>query len=277
MADDVEKTIQAGYTVNEDGICQPRFYLAPYRHPHYFEPDKETFKIVIPDLARRATPSKKVELVRDNGNSGKTDVLLGFDFGTSMSSIVGLELERGLCTVAEELPFFTPDYIQQIASSEITVEASEMRRDDRDILRLLEDVDSNLARAYRQVLADLQTPRYSFKGTAAELRVTIELLLEKLAPDEEAQKFGIKPDPVLKKVGYAARATYVLKKKRAADEEGAKKCTDSVRIIEEGVGNVLRGMHKRASTMVHMGAEDERNEVVRLQNYFRALVVDLLE
>jgi hypothetical protein len=182
-----------------------------------------------------------------------------------------------LITVDRELPFFTSDYIQQIAFSEITVEASELRRDDRDVLRLLEDIDSDLARAYRQVLADLQTPRYSFKGTAAELRATIELLLEKLAPDEDVQKFGIKPDPVSKKVGYAARPTYVLKKKRAADEETARKCTDSVRIIEEGVGNVLRGMHKRASTMVHMGSENERNEVMRLQNYFRALVTDLLE
>jgi hypothetical protein len=94
MADNVEKTIQAGYTVNEDGICQLRFYLAPYRFPHYFEPDKETFKIMIPDLARRVE-SRKIELVRSNGNNFANDMLLGFDFGTSMSSVVGLELESG--------------------------------------------------------------------------------------------------------------------------------------------------------------------------------------
>lgn len=138
-------------------------------------------------------------------------------------------------------------------------------------------MDEELASCYKQFLQDLGQDRLSYRGPAGELRSVVELLLDRLAPDEEARKAGFKPDRNTKRVTYADRARCVLRQHRAEGPDALQatnKCAESISRIEEGVGNILRGLHKRSSIAVHEG--EEREELVRIHGYFKAVIRDLL-
>jgi Hsp70 protein len=270
MLDALEKHIKVRTQVNDDGQCRPRLYLAPRKHPEYYEPDKEQFHLLIPDLAKGKPYRKETPIAFG-------EVVLGFDFGTSVSAISSLNVSVAREILEAGKPFVTGIGTVEHAREEIAQRTDEisLNPDDRRILREVERLDPVIALSFQQFLADINASRLSYKGTACELRAVIELTLDKLAPEEEVKK-KYKPDPQSGRVSYSNRARYILEERRTRDVQEVKKCAEAVSVIDENVGNILRGVHKRASTVVHTGAADEVQELQRLHRYFRAIMTDLL-
>jgi len=270
MADELEKYIKVRTTVNDEGQCRPRLYLAPRKHPEYCEPDKQHFHLQIPDLAKEKPYRKEAPIVFG-------EVMLAFDFGTSICAISSLNVSAATEIVDSGKPFITGIGRVEYAKEEIAQHAEEvtLNADDRKILRELDKLDPLIASSFRQFLDDIRASRLSYKGTSCELRAVIELVLDKLAPDEEVRK-RYKPEPQTGRVSYSNRARFILQERRSRDVQEVKKCAETIDLIDETVGNILRGVHKRASTVVHTGAADELQELQRLHRYFRAIMSDLL-
>lgn len=103
---DVQRRIRLEISVNDEGRARPRFFLAPKKAPEYFEPDRATYNVYIPDLECRptftphaaATPKHVADAPTRLGLSGlrppmvTTGECFALDFGTSMTCIRGVDL-----------------------------------------------------------------------------------------------------------------------------------------------------------------------------------------
>ncbi len=272
MLDKLERHIKVELEVNDEGVCHPRFRLAPHKHPSYFEPDKQSFHIVVPDLARGRRECIPLTTTHDRS-------VFAFDFGTCVSRVSSLSSAAMKRALDRGVPIITGVGKVEYAREYLEVRAPVIdfpSSEDAKILGRLDQIDPSIAASFRQFLADIRTgSRLSYKGTACELRAVIELLLDNLAPEEEVGA-RYKTDPQTGRVPYANRARYILEQKRGKEIQDVKKRADAVLRIDESVGSILRGVHRSTSAVVHVGAADELQELHRLHSYFRALANDLL-
>ncbi len=143
-----------------------------------------------------------------------------------------------------------------------------------DIYTALAKVSINLANSYHQIKKDIDSPdRISWSGTAHEIRETIRILLELLAPDKEISLeswYHIEKNcsgPTQKQ-----RVKYILQKQSASSRQ-----EDVVKLIsnvDDLVGNMVRATYSRGSDAAHRGKD--RKECKRLLKYFEAFTHDLL-
>ncbi len=142
------------------------------------------------------------------------------------------------------------------------------------ILKTLDQIVPSTALSYRQVLQDLAEPqRFSYRGTAAELREVLRELLDHLAPDEEVLKtVTLEKDqrgPTMKQ-----KAIFILKA-RGVGETARKTPVDAVATVEDSVSSLARSVYTRGSVSTHVVTT--RTEVLTIKGYADAVLADLLQ
>jgi hypothetical protein len=159
-----------------------------------------------------------------------------------------------------------------IKSSKITYSDAE-----KLLIRTLEFLVPSAAASYKQGITDLNSSssRFSYRGTASELREALRETLNHLAPNSELigePWFKLEKDqeyPTMKQ-----KVRYILKsrEKKSTQRAAAEKTVD---IIEGLMGSVARAVYDRASLSTHV--ETTREEVAQVKRYLDALLFDLLE
>jgi len=142
------------------------------------------------------------------------------------------------------------------------------------ILDALDRVIPTTALSYKQVLQDLNGQnRFSYRGTAAELREVLRELLDYLAPDSEVLRV-VKLNPDQKRPSMKQKATFILKNRGVGDTT-RKTAEDSVSAVENSVGSLARSVYDRGSVSTHIAAT--RTEVLTFKGYAEAVLAELLQ
>jgi hypothetical protein len=145
------------------------------------------------------------------------------------------------------------------------------------IVETLDDFLPSAAQSYRQGVQDLNSgvPRFSYRGTACELREALRETLDYLAPDEDITKqswFKLESDckgPTMKqKVRFILSSRGKAKAQRALAEK-------SVDLIENLCGEVARAVYTQASISTHV--QTALQEVQQMKRYLDAVLFDILE
>jgi hypothetical protein len=144
------------------------------------------------------------------------------------------------------------------------------------ILETLDRLVPSAAASYRQGFNDLAgSDRISYRGTAAEFREALRETLDHLAPDDQVMAqvgFKLEADqtkPTMKqKVGFVLKSRGTNKTIRTAAEQ-------SLSLIDELSGQVMRAVYNRASLATHV--QQSKTEVRKIKRYVDTVLYDLLE
>lgn len=145
------------------------------------------------------------------------------------------------------------------------------------IIKTLDDLLPSAAQSYRQGLQDLNSGvmRFSYRGSACELREALRETLDLLAPDEDIAKqswFKLEPNstgPTMKqKVRFILNSRGNSKAQRSLAEK-------SVALVENLCGEVARAVYTRASISTHV--QTTKQEVQQMKRYLDAVLFDVLE
>lgn len=159
-------------------------------------------------------------------------------------------------------------------SSSINLEIkSDLPKNDKLYLALKEKSES-LANSYAQVKIDIESDnRFSWAGTAHEIREILATLLRLLAPDNVVTtQSWYKTDSNTSGATQKQRVIYILKSRNSGTNE--KDVLEQITGIEDMIGNLVRSTYSRASDAAHRFKE--RQEVRKILRYFDAFAYDLL-
>lgn len=146
---------------------------------------------------------------------------------------------------------------------------------DDPLLQTIEALVPTAALAYRQGVADLNSERSSYRGTASEFREALRELLDHIAPDVDVlQQAGFQLEPGRAKPTMKQKVRFVLRS-RGRSEGQSKTAEKSVQLIDELIGDITRACYDRASISSHV--HTTRDEVGRLKRYVDTVLYDLLE
>lgn len=143
------------------------------------------------------------------------------------------------------------------------------------IIETLEGVKPSAALSYRQALDDIKVDRFSYRGTAVELRETLREVLDHLATDENLAEAGIKIEK--DQNGYIMRqkVRYILKN-RGVSTGSEETLEDAAAIVDDSIAKLIRATYGRGSVSTHTpGAE--RREILLLKKYLDIALCELLE
>lgn len=147
---------------------------------------------------------------------------------------------------------------------------------DASILAMLERVVPVAALSYRQALADIQTPRASYRGTASELREVLREVLDYLAPDADVEAMvGFKFEDGKKQPTMKQKVHYILKN-RSTSASAMEAPKTAAEIVDESVPRLVRAIYDRGSISTH-SHRDGRPEIVQIKMYLDSVLCDLLE
>ncbi len=144
------------------------------------------------------------------------------------------------------------------------------------ILESLRKICEGAAISYEQALMDLaDANRKSWRGTAVEFREALREVLDTLAPDENVVKQpGFKFEPETKGPTMKQKAVFILRSRRPKDPQ-VKTFSDTLDVIEELIGKLIRSVYTRSSVAVHI--QMPRGEVLNLRDYVSLVLMELLE
>lgn len=147
---------------------------------------------------------------------------------------------------------------------------------DTRIVQTLTKILPSAALAYRQALADLnEEKRFSWRGPATDLRESLRETLDHLAPDREVEtQPGYKQEKDTNGPTMKQKVRFILTKRGTSKAQSAtaENAADSV---ESMVGSFVRSVYTRSSISTH--TPTDKNEVIRIKNYVRATLCELLE
>lgn len=146
--------------------------------------------------------------------------------------------------------------------------------EDDEILATLEEICVPAATCYRQAMTDLATSRFSWRGTATDLREALRETLDRLAPDTDVEAMpNYKAEPDAKRPTMKQKTRFIL---RSRDMKSGQMATseDAIHHIEESLGGITRSVYTRSSTSTHTPTTKE--EVSRLHIWVRVILCELL-
>jgi Predicted pPIWI-associating nuclease len=128
------------------------------------------------------------------------------------------------------------------------------------------------ATSFAQVLNDLaDTSRISFRGPVAELREILREVIDHLAPDSTViSAFGFQCEKDRNSPTIRQKVRFIMKSRR--------KGSHAVATAEDAwasLDGLARSLYNRGSAATH--SAKGRDEVLRIQSYTEALLIDLLE
>lgn len=132
------------------------------------------------------------------------------------------------------------------------------------------------ADSFQQGLNDLSsTDRVSWRGTVVEFRESLREVLDQLAPDKDVASMpGYKPEKDAHGPTMKQKVMFILKS-RQAPESKSKPLADTVAVVDELVGNMVRSVYQRASRATHVAAD--RKEASRVRDYVVLALSEILE
>lgn len=132
------------------------------------------------------------------------------------------------------------------------------------------------ADSFQQGLNDLSSKdRVSWRGTVVEFRESLREVLDHLAPDQDVTSMpGYKPEKDTHGPTMKQKVMFILKS-RQAPEAKSKPLADTVAVVDELVGNMVRSVYQRASKATHVAAD--RKEASRLRDYVLLALSEILE
>lgn len=143
------------------------------------------------------------------------------------------------------------------------------------IIRTLETMLPSASNSYRQVLADIEGRRISYRGTAAELRETVREVLDHLAPDADVMASpGFKLEPNQRGPTMKQKVRFILRARRVTDSS-RQTAEDAVQHVDESVASVGRSVYTRGSVDVHTARP--REEVMNFKMYADAVLAEMLQ
>jgi hypothetical protein len=144
------------------------------------------------------------------------------------------------------------------------------------ILSTIEKLCPTAADSYKQAIEDLNNEsRFSWRGTAGELREALREVLDTLAPDEEVQKGpGFKLEKDARGPTMKQKVAFVLKS-RKQPEAARKTVEQAADVVEEKVGGFVRSVYNRSSVSVHTSRD--KSEVLSVKRFVDTVLVELLE
>jgi len=147
---------------------------------------------------------------------------------------------------------------------------------ERTILETLRQLVPSAAVSYEQALLDLHGPaRYSYRGTAVEIRESVRELLDHLAPDPTVVRTaGFTFEKGQNRPTMKQKARFILKS-RGKRLNAMSSPEDAVDRIEEATASVTRSTYVRGSVATHVPTS-ARN-VRELKLYADAVLAELLE
>lgn len=139
----------------------------------------------------------------------------------------------------------------------------------------LAKLSPKLANSYRQVVEDLaRVDRYSWAGTAHEIREILAQCLRLMAPDEVVEsQANFKPQTDNGKPTQKQRVQYILKNR--GENSSVTNMVEEIEPFEDAISNLVRKFYSRASTAAH--THRDRIESARLLIYFEAFANDLFD
>lgn len=147
---------------------------------------------------------------------------------------------------------------------------------DVEILKTLDQIVPSASLSYRQALEDLNTEnRTSWRGPATELREALRETLDHLAPDAEVKGMpGYVQAKETNGPTMKQKVRYILKKRGLSNTltEPAENATETVDTI---VGTFVRSVYTRSNVSTH--TPTDKNEVLRLRDFVRVILSELLE
>lgn len=144
------------------------------------------------------------------------------------------------------------------------------------VIDTLRKLSPAAADSFQQGLNDLSsTDRVSWRGTVVEFRESLREVLDQLAPDNDVTSMpGYKPEKDTHGPTMKQKVMFILKS-RQAPESKWKPCADSVAVVDERVGNMVRSVYQRASRATHVAAD--RKEASRVRDYVLLALSEILE
>jgi hypothetical protein len=132
------------------------------------------------------------------------------------------------------------------------------------------------ALAYRQVLQDLTAQsRFSYRGTATELREVVREVLDHLAPNEAVMRSsGFKLEKDRRAPTMKQKARFILKA-RGLGESSRSAPENSVELLEEQIASLTRSVYDRGSVSTHNVTV--KAEVLSFKAYADAVLAELLQ
>lgn len=147
---------------------------------------------------------------------------------------------------------------------------------DRQIIETLRSLVPSAAAAYEQALADLEdSKRTSYRGPATDLREALRETLDHLAPDADVIKQeGYRAEPNASGPTMKQKVRYILVTRGISRTltETSERAADA---IEEAVGTFVRSVYTRSNVSTH--TPTDRNEVLRIRDWVRVVMCELLE
>ena len=147
---------------------------------------------------------------------------------------------------------------------------------DEKILQTLQRLVPSAASSYEQALVDLEDERRkSYRGPATDLREALRETLDHLAPDEPVTKqAGYKPEPNTNGPTMKQKVRYILGTRGMMRTltEPSERAADA---IDEAVGSFVRSVYTRSNVSTH--TQTDRNEVLRIRDWVRVVMCELLE
>lgn len=144
------------------------------------------------------------------------------------------------------------------------------------IVQTLTKILPSAALAYQQALEDLnEETRFSWRGPATDLRESLRETLDHLAPDKEVEALpGYKQEKDTNGPTMKQKVRFILTKRGTSKGQSAT-AEHAVESVETLVGSFVRSVYTRSSISTH--TPTDKNEVIRIKNYVRATLCELLE
>ncbi len=132
------------------------------------------------------------------------------------------------------------------------------------------------ADSFQQGLMDLSSAdRVSWRGTVVEFREALREVLDHLAPDEDVKAMaGYKPEKDTHSPTMKQKVMFILRS-RETPSSSSKSTADSVAVVDELVGNMVRSVYQRASTATHVAAD--KKEASRVRDHVLLALSEILE
>jgi hypothetical protein len=145
---------------------------------------------------------------------------------------------------------------------------------EKSLQQALSVLSDSLGMSYLQVKIDLRDKnRYSWAGTAHEIREVLATMLRLLAPDDMViSQNWYKQEKDTSGPTQKQRVRYILEENKASSKE--KEVGELAIKLDEMIGEIVRATYSRASDAAHRFKE--RNEVIKIVKYFEVFSNDLL-
>lgn len=170
--------------------------------------------------------------------------------------------------------------IKELSVKDVSIAAKprvKIGESENAIISTLEAIVPSASLSYKQAIFDLagSEPKFSYRGTATELRESLRETLDHLAPDSNVTgEAGFKFETDQTKPTMKQKVRYILKQ-REVNETMRAPTEKSTEMVDELLGQIARATYSRASLSTHL--KTTKAEVLKVKRCVDLVLHELLE